>query len=149
MTTKIPVTIHGNVSSDVKTGVTAEGQDWTQFSVAVNDRRFNDDTKQWEDGDAVFHRVAVFGKQATHTAASIQKGSTVLVAGEMAFGTYTDKDGVKREGRQIVADHVASSHQFNAVQEVRGPKASGPAMQHSTTGPVATPATTDTATLAR
>lgn len=149
MTTKIPVTIHGNVSSDVETGVATNGQDWTRFSVAVNDRRFNDDTKLWEDGDAVFHRVVVFGKQAVHTAASIQKGSTVLVAGDMAFGTYVDGEGVKREGRQIVADHVASSHQFNAVHEDRTPKADGPAVQHSTSGPVATPASTSSATLAR
>lgn len=55
----------------------------------------------------------------------------------------------QREGRQIIAAHVAVSLQFDPVQELRAPKGPGPEVQQSTTGPVATPAATGATAVAR
>lgn len=137
---KIPVTIEGNLTADPEHGTSDTGIDYARFSVAVNDRRLNEHTKQWEDAGTVFHRVVVFNDQAKHVASSLKKGDAILVAGELRFGTYTDKDGKVREGRDIIADTVAASLRYATVGIERTPKANGPAAHAE--GPSATPAAT-------
>jgi single-strand DNA-binding protein len=139
MTTRIPVTIEGNLTGDPESGTGEAGTDYARFTVAVNDRRLNETTKLWEDAGTVFHRVVVFNQQARHVADSLHKGDSVLVAGDLRFGTYTDKEtGQTRETRDIVADNVGASLKFGGVTVERTPKANGPAAD--ATGPVAAPA---------
>lgn len=139
MTTRIPVTIEGNLTGDPEHGAGESGNEYARFSVAVNDRRLNETTGRWEDAGTVFHRVVVFNQQARNVADSLRKGDAVLVAGDLRFGTYTDKDtGQTRETRDIVADNVAASLKFTGVALDRSPKANGPAAD--ATGPVAAPA---------
>lgn len=148
MGTKIPVTIEGNLASDPEVGVSNNGTEWARFSVAVNDRRLNEETQQWENGDVVFHNVATFGRQAKNVAESLKKGDSVLVTGDLRFSTFTDKDGNTREQRQIVADNVAASLKFTTVQIAdNAPKARGP--EAYATGPVATPDATSGAAVTR
>ncbi|WP_169582094.1 MULTISPECIES: single-stranded DNA-binding protein [Microbacterium] len=139
MTTRIPVTIEGNLTGDPESGTGEAGTDYARFTVAVNDRRLNETTKLWEDAGTVFHRVVVFNQQARHVADSLHKGDSVLVAGDLRFGTYTDNEtGQTRETRDIVADNVGASLKFSGVTVERTPKANGPAAD--ATGPVAAPA---------
>lgn len=64
----------------------------------------------------------------------------MIVAGDLRFGTYTDKDtGNTRETRDIVADNIGASLKFATVSVDRAPKASGPAADRTATGPVAEP----------
>ncbi|WP_454116058.1 single-stranded DNA-binding protein [Microbacterium aurum] len=137
MTTRIPVTLEGNLTADPEHGEADAGNRWARFTVAVNDRRLNETTGTWEDAGTVFHRVVVFNQQASHVAASLRKGDSVLVAGDLRFGSYTDKEsGVTRETRDVVAENVGASLKFTDVGVDRAPKANGPAP----TGPVAEPA---------
>lgn len=58
----------------------------------------------------------------------------MLVAGDLRFGSYTDKEsGVTRETRDVVAENVGASLKFTNVGVDRAPKANGPAAA----GPVA------------
>jgi len=84
--------------------------------------------------------VVVFNDQARHVIDSLRKGDSVLVAGDLRFGTYTDKDDNVRESRDIVADTIGASLRFATVEIERAPKASGPNAYAE--GPVATPAAT-------
>ncbi|MFS0735292.1 single-stranded DNA-binding protein [Microbacterium sp. 1P10UB] len=139
MTTRIPVTIEGNLTGDPEYGGSDTGTEWARFSVAVNDRRLNETTNTWEDGGAVFHRVVVFNQQARHVADSLKKGDTVLIAGDLRFGTYTDKEtGQTRETRDVVANNVGASLKYQGVERARTPKADGPAAHAP--GPAAAPA---------
>lgn len=141
MTTRIPVTIEGNLTGDPEHGAGESGNEYARFTVAVNDRRLNETTQRWEDAGTVFHRVVAFNQQARHVADSLRKGDSVLVAGELRFGTYVDKEtGNTRETRDIVADNVGASLKFTGVNVERAPKANGPAADHSASGPVAAPA---------
>lgn len=138
MTTRIPVTIEGNLTGDPEHGASESGNEYARFTVAVNDRRLNETTGRWEDAGTVYHRVVVFNQQARHVADSLRKGDNVLVAGDLRFGTYADKDtGQTRETRDIVADNVGASLKFQGVDVQRSPKADGPAAY--TTGPTRTP----------
>lgn len=142
MTTRIPVTIEGNLTADPERGTSDNQVEYARFSVAVNDRRLNEDTNRWEDAGTVFHRVVVFGEQARHVADSVRKGDQVLVAGDLRFGTFTDKDDKVRESRDIIADTVAASLRFATARIERTPKASGPDASWNAEGPVAAPAAT-------
>lgn len=139
MTTRIPVTIEGNLTGDPEHGAGETGNEYARFTVAVNDRRLNETTGTWEDAGTVYHRVVVFNQQSRHVAGSLHKGDSVLVAGELRFGTYTDKEtGQTRETRDIVADNVGASLKYAGVTVNRAPKAERPAAH--ATGPTATPA---------
>lgn len=140
MTTKIPVTIEGNLTGDPEHGFAETGgNEYARFTVAVNDRRLNETNGTWEDAGTVFHRVVVFNQQANHVARSLRKGDNVLVAGDLRFGTYTDKEsGQTRETRDIIADNVGASLKFVDLDLTRSPKANGPAAH--ATGPSPAPA---------
>ena len=139
MATKIPVTIEGNLTGDPEHGAGESGNEYARFTVAVNDRRLNETSGRWEDAGTVFHRVVVFDKQAAHVARSLRKGDNVLVAGDLRFGTYTDREtGQSRETRDIVADNVGASLKFAGVTVDRAPKAERPGAD--ATGPTAVPA---------
>lgn len=141
MTTKIPVTIEGNLTGDPERGTGESGTDYARFTVAVNDRKLNQSTGLWEDAGTVFHRVVAFNQQARNVADSLRKGDSVLVAGELRFGSYIDKDtGNARETRDIVADNVGASLKYTGVAVERAPKANGLAASVDASGPVAVPA---------
>jgi single-strand DNA-binding protein len=133
----------GNLTADPEHGRGESGNEYARFTVAVNDRRLNQSTGLWEDAGTVFHRVVVFDNQAAHVAESLHKGDSVIVAGDLRFGTYVDKEGQTRESRDIVADNVGASLKFADVAIERSPKADGPAAHAP--GPSATPASYDDA----
>ena len=148
MTTRIPVTLEGNLTGDPEHGTADSGSEYARFTVAVNDRRLNEVTGRWEDSGTVFHRVVVFAHQARNVADSLRKGDNVIVAGDLRFGTYIDKDtGQTRETRDVVADNVGASLKFQGVDVARTPKAEGPAATAS--GPTAAPASYASAGITR
>ena len=150
MTTRIPVTLEGNLTGDPEYGTGESGNEYARFTVAVNDRRLNQATNLWEDAGMVFHRVVVFNQQSRHVANSLHKGDTVVVAGELRFGTYVDEEsGTTRETRDVIADNVGASLKFADVNVDRAPKANGPATDVSATGPVAAPVSYTGAEVAR
>ncbi|WP_460798752.1 single-stranded DNA-binding protein [Microbacterium sp. GXF0217] len=148
MSTKIPVTLEGNLTADPEHGTGESGTEYTRFSLAANDRRLNEETGRWEDAGTVFHRVVVFDQQAAHVATSLHKGDGAIVVGDLRFGTYTDKEtGQVRETRDVLATNVGPSLRFADATITRAPKANGPAADAS--GPVAAPASYAGADVAR
>ncbi|ODT25941.1 single-stranded DNA-binding protein [Microbacterium sp. SCN 69-37] len=150
MTTRIPVTLEGNLTGDPEYGASEAGNEYARFTVAVNDRRLNETTKVWEDAGTVFHRVVVFNQQSRHVANSLRKGDSIMVAGELRFGTYVDKEsGRTHETRDVIADNVGASLKFADVAVSRAPKANGPDAEISVTGPVVAPVSYTDAGIAR
>lgn len=86
------------------------------FGVAVNDRRKNAQTGEWEDAPN-FVDVCVFGKRADGLAKILHKGSKVFIEGKLRYSSW-EKDGQKRSKIEVVADDVdpASPRQQNASQ---------------------------------
>lgn len=138
MTTRIPLTIEGNLTNDPEHGIADSGVEYTRFSVAVNDRRRNETTGAWEDAGTVFHRVATFGRQSRNVVDSLRKGDTVLVSGDLKFTSFVDaQTGNTRESREILADTVAASLKFATVEVDRSPRVKGPAADATGPAPVA------------
>lgn len=76
------------------------------FSVAVNDRRQNKQTGEWED-HANYIDCSIFGTRAEKLASMLQKGTKVCVAGKLRQSQWEDKEtGKKRSSISILVDDI-------------------------------------------
>lgn len=117
---KSPVSVVGNIASDIDRKVLDNGNSMAKFQFATTERvKVND---QWQDTDPVFHDVAVFGKSAEAAARTFEKGDRVAVIGELQVKSFVDKDGKTQQGTQIVAQTVAADPLFRDVQIDRTPR---------------------------
>ena len=76
-----------------------------RFTVAVNDRKRNQQTGEWED-NASFIPIVVFGKQAENCDRYLAKGRKVAVSGRIQTGSYTNKEGNKVYTTEVIANNV-------------------------------------------
>lgn len=98
------VIVSGNLTRDPETRQ-AGGNTVTQFGIAVNDRRKNAQSGEWEDVPNFFD-VLVWGARGESLSRFISKGSRVVVAGRLRWSQWTNKEGEKRSKVEIVADDV-------------------------------------------
>ena len=98
--------ISGNLTRDAELRTTASGMDVLTFSVAVNDRRKNQRTGEWEDY-ANFVDCKCFGNRASFLANRLTKGTKVAVEGKLSYSCW-DKDGQRHTRLEIIADEVES-----------------------------------------
>ncbi|MDI3243252.1 single-stranded DNA-binding protein [Arthrobacter sp. AL08] len=113
MSTKIPVSIAGNLVADPELSIGESGVAHAKLRVAVNQRIQGADGT-WHDGEPVFHNVSAFRALAENAATSLKKGDPVTVAGELEFRSY-EKDGERREARRIVADTIGPDLRFGTA----------------------------------
>lgn len=121
MSTKIPVSIAGNLVADPELSFGESGVAHAKLRVAVNQRIQGADGT-WHDGEPVFHNVSAFRALAENSANSLKKGDAVTVAGELEFRSY-EKDGERREARRIVADTIGPDLRFGTAAYQRTPHA--------------------------
>lgn len=89
------ITVVGNITNDPRLAAFGDGTPVCNFTVADNDRRFNEDTKEWEDVGATFYEVSVTGDFATNVAESLKGGTRVVVQGHLKARNWTSNDGEK------------------------------------------------------
>jgi len=114
-------TIAGNVTRDPELRFTQSGQARLVLGGAVNKRRRNPDTQQWEDGDPSFFNVVAWGDLAENIASSVGKGHRVIVTGRLDQRTWDSDDG-KRSVVEIVADEVGPSLRWATTTVERNPR---------------------------
>lgn len=133
MSTRVPISIEGNLVADPDYGESQNGTKFAKFTVAVTDRKLEDG--KWVDGDTQYHRTTVFGHTAENVRASLAKGDTVIVNGNLEFRHWTDQaTGEPRAATEVVADSVGPSLRYTTAEVTRRvPKADGPGV--SSTGP--------------
>lgn len=100
------VTISGNLTRDPELRSTQSGTQVLGFSVAVNDRRKNHQTGEWED-HANFVDCTMFGKRAESVGRYLSKGSKVAVDGSLRYSSWEDKvTGQRRSRLDVVVDEI-------------------------------------------
>ena len=98
------VTISGNLTRDPelrKAGNTSV----LSFGVAVNDRRRNLQSGQWENVPN-FVDCTVFGSRADALAGLLHKGSKVAIDGKLRYSSWEGKDGKKRSKLEVVVNEL-------------------------------------------
>lgn len=99
------VTITGNLTRDPEVKQTGGGMSVMKIGVAVNDRRKNPQTNEWEDVPN-FIDCTMFGDRAAKVAQYLNKGSKVAISGRLRQETWETQDGQKRSRVGVVIDDL-------------------------------------------
>ena len=100
------VVVSGNLTRDVELRVTPGGTQVLGFGVAVNDRRRNQQTGEWEDYPN-FIDCTMFGNRAEALSRILRKGMKVAIEGKLRYSSWEDKNGGGRRSKvEIIPDEV-------------------------------------------
>lgn len=98
------VVISGNLTRDPELRNTASGLPVMGFGVAVNDRRKNQQTGEWEDYPN-FVDCTMFGTRAESVSRFLSKGSKVAIEGKLRWSQW-ERDGQKRSKIEVIVDEL-------------------------------------------
>ena len=98
------VIIRGNLTRDSELRSTASGLPVLGFGVAVNDRRKNQQTGEWEDYPN-FIDCTMFGARAESLSRYLSKGTKVSVEGKLRWSQW-EREGQKRSKLEVIVDEL-------------------------------------------
>lgn len=98
------VLISGNLTRDPDLRSTATGMPVLGFGVAVNDRRKNAQTGEWEDCPN-FIDCTMFGARAQSLSNYLSKGAKVAIEGKLRWSQW-ERDGQKRSKIEVVVEEI-------------------------------------------
>lgn len=98
-------TITGNITRDPELRQTQGGTSVLAIGVAVNDRRKNQQTGEWEDYPN-FIDCTIFGNRATGVAPHLEKGMKVAIEGKLNQSRWQAEDGTNRSKIEIIVDEI-------------------------------------------
>lgn len=115
-------TITGNITRDPELRQTQGGTSVLTIGVAVNDRRKNQQTGEWEDYPN-FIDCTIFGNRAQSVSRFLSKGMKVAIEGKLNQSRWQAEDGTNRSKIGIIVDEI----EFMSRQQ--GQTASKPVQQ--------------------
>ncbi len=98
------VIISGNITRDPELRQTSGGTSVLAFGVAVNDRRRNPQTGEWEEHPN-FVDCMMFGARAEALSKHLEKGLKVAIEGRLRYSSW-ERDGQRRSKLEVVCDEV-------------------------------------------
>lgn len=98
------VIISGNLTRDPELRCTQSGTDVLSFGVAVNDRRKNNRTGEWDDYPN-FVDCTMFGNRARSVSQYLAKGSKVAIEGKLRWSQW-ERDGQKHSKLSVIVDEL-------------------------------------------
>lgn len=100
------VVVSGNLTRDPELRATPGGTQVLGFGVAVNDRRRNQQTGEFEDYPN-FIDCTMFGNRAEALSRILRKGMKVAIEGKLRYSSWEDKNGGGRRSKvEIIPDEV-------------------------------------------
>lgn len=115
-------TVVGNLVADPDLRyTTTSNTPVARLRIASQDRTFNKDTNQWEDGEASFVDVVVWKGAAENVAHTLTKGMRVFASGTMKQRTYTTKQDETRTVLEMEADEIGPSLRYATAVVTRNP----------------------------
>ena len=113
------VTLIGNATRDPEISQTKDGDTVANFGVAWN-RRFQENG-EWK-STPEFYDVGCFGTLADNVAATVRKGTRVVVHGRMQFSKWETDNGETRSKIRVQADDVSISLRWATAVVTGNPK---------------------------
>ena len=123
------VVISGNLTRDPELRSTAGGMAVLSLGVAVNDRRRNPQTNEWEDYPN-FVDCTMFGARAESLSRYLSKGTKVAIEGKLRYSQW-ERDGQKRSKLEVVIDDLEFMSSRNSSQNADGGSYGGGYSQNS------------------
>ena len=114
----------GNITRDPQLRATAGGTQILEVGLAVNDRRKNPQTGQWDEVPNYFDAI-IFGSRAEALSRILTKGMKVSIEGRLRWSSWEDKNtGQKRSKIEVIVDELElmSQRQQNGPQSAPQPR---------------------------
>lgn len=99
------VIVSGNLTREPEVRTTASGNPVMGFGIAVNDRRKNSQTGEWEDYPN-FIDCTMFGARAQSVSRFLSKGSKIAIEGKLRWSQWETNEGQKRSKIEIIVDEI-------------------------------------------
>lgn len=99
------VVLTGNLTRDAELKQTSGGMAIVKMRLAVNDRRKNAATGQWEDV-ANYIDVTMFGSRGEALSRFLSKGKPIAVEGKLRWREWESQSGEKRSALEVIADDI-------------------------------------------
>lgn len=129
------VVISGNITRDPELRSTQGGMEILALGVAVNDRRKNQQTGEWEDCPN-FVDCVMFGNRAKSVSRFLSKGSKVAIEGKLRWSQW-ERDGQKRSKIEVIVDEIEFMTSRGDGQQAPAPQTAP--TQHPYQPPIAAP----------
>lgn len=100
----ILITVVGRAVSDPELRFSGNGMAIGKVRVVATERKKDQASGKWEDGDSTFLDVTVFGADAEALNEGIRKGDNLVVTGRFKAREYDRRDGGKGMALEVVAD---------------------------------------------
>lgn len=114
-----PITIVGNLVADPELRWTPNGAAVCNFRVASTPRKYNSQTQQWEDVDALYLTCNAWKQQAENIANSLTKGMRIIVNGVLKQRNYESREGERRSVFEVEVSDCGPSLLFATAQVAR------------------------------
>ncbi|MFM8266316.1 MAG: single-stranded DNA-binding protein [Acidimicrobiia bacterium] len=131
------ITLVGNLTRDPELRFTANGRAVASFGIAVG-RRYQVNG-EWQEQTSYFN-ITAWGELGENAAASLSKGSRIVVTGRLEQREYTTREGDKRTAIDVIADELGPSLRWATAQVERTPRKDGNAGGAKKTGGGTNPA---------
>lgn len=112
------VILSGNLTRDAELRTTQSGMAILAVGIAVNDRRKNTQTGEWEDYPNFFD-CTMFGARAQNIAQYLKKGTRVMLDGKLRYSSW-ERDGQKRSKVEVIIDDIDFSGSRNNDSQGNG-----------------------------
>lgn len=99
------VIISGNIGGEPEVRSTSGGTQVLSFSLAVNDRRKNQQSGEWEDY-VNWISCTMFGARAESVSRFLSKGTKVAIEGKLRWSQWETKEGQKRSKIDVIVDDL-------------------------------------------
>lgn len=116
-------TFVGNLTAPPELRYTQSGVAVANFTVAVQDRKFDKTKNEYVYGDTLFLRASVWREFAEHVAA-LEKGTRVIVTGKLKQRGYETKEGEKRTSIELDVDAVGPDLRYATATVARSARPS-------------------------
>ena len=125
-----PITVVGNLVADPELRYTPNGAAVTNFRVATTPRRYDAQSGQYVDGDALFLSCNVWKQHAENVANSLTKGMRVIVTGRLRQRSFETQQGEKRTVFEVEVDEVGPALRYVTAQVTKTTSGGGGAPSH-------------------
>ena len=116
------ITLIGNLTRDPELRFTTGGKGVASFSIAVG-RRYQVNG-EWQEQTSYFNIVA-WGQMGENAAATLTKGTRVIVSGRLEQREFQNREGEKRTAIEINADEIGPSLRWATASVERTPRTDG------------------------
>ncbi|MEX2628013.1 MAG: single-stranded DNA-binding protein [Ilumatobacteraceae bacterium] len=116
------ITLVGNLTRDPELRYTQGGRAVANFGMAVN-RRYQVNG-EWQEETSFFNVVA-WAELGENAAASLSKGSRMIVFGRLQQREYENREGEKRSMVEVVADDIGPSLRWAQATVERSERSDG------------------------